>query len=144
MLPEAVVDPGLRSRLVEVPHRLRLADRVAGEPDPDVALAPALSAWRSDQVAGRLTIGQREPARSAVCPPLILDVSPEIGDVGKERLGLAVRAMALGQQGGGGIEVLVREGLNVQLRHSRRTIASEAHAKNAHRRRAAGRRRASA
>ena len=125
VLPEAPVDPGLRSRLVEISHRLRLADRVAGEPDPDVPLAPGLSAWRADQVAGRLTVGRREPAGGVVCPPLVLDVSPEIRDVGQERFRLSVRAMALGQQGGGGIEVLVREGLNVQLRHSRRTIASE-------------------
>jgi hypothetical protein len=35
-----------------------------------------------------------------------------------------VGAMTLGQQLGGGAQVLVREGLNLQLRHRRRTIAS--------------------
>ena len=125
MPPEAPVDPSLRSRLVEVPHRLRLPHGVAGEPNPDVALAPDLSAWRSDQVAARLTVDQREPARSVVCPPLILDVSLEIRDVGKEGLRLAVRPMALGQKGCSSIKMFVGEGLNVQLRHSRRTIASE-------------------
>jgi hypothetical protein len=98
---------------------------VAGEPDPDVALAPGLATRRANQVSGRLILGRREPAGGVVCAPLLLDVSPEIRNVGQERLRLSVRTMALGQEGGSGVEVLVREGLNVQLRHSRRTIASE-------------------
>src|ERR687896_635431 len=133
---DALPDPRLRGQLVEVADGLSLANCVAFDADPHVAFAPGGVARGAQQVAGGLAVSEGDPAGGTFRVPRRLDVRPEIGDVGEQRLRLAVTRVALGEEVSGRVDVLVGKGLNLESRHRRRTIALGCNAKDSDRCRA--------
>ena len=109
---EAVGDPAFRGRRVEVPHELGADGGVAGRLDPHVR-PPARVAGSADDEACDLAVHQAGDTRRAVrtderadllaCQVRILVPLVEAG------LDEPVRAVALGEQDRGAVQVLLRE-----------------------------------
>ena len=108
----ALVDPALRGRRVEVPHRLAVGlDRLPCNPDAHPR-DPGNCRWRCDQVRLR-----REDARGAVRTPLALDRGERVGELREQRLGLAVTRVSGRQERSRVLEMRVGKGHELEPAH---------------------------
>src|SRR5262249_40917378 len=114
------IDPSRGGNGVQVAYDLGLFSRLAGRLDPDTGSPSRL--WRAHEITDDLAAAQRNAAAGVVDRKrrrnLILGRSNRLEPGREQRLGPAVAAMTLGQQGTGGGNVRSLERPNLDTGHS--------------------------
>jgi hypothetical protein len=118
--PGAVRHPRLRGERIEVAHDLRLAGGVTGMRDPHVAAPEPVVGDPSGEVAGDPPVRDGDGAARSLERPGAFDLAERIDELRQERLGFPVPGVALGQERRGRLDVLLREGAQLDAARTRR------------------------
>jgi hypothetical protein len=105
---------------VEVAHDLRLAGGVPGVRDPDVAAPESIVHDASGEVADDLPVFCSDGAGRALERQCALDLAAGVRELRQERLGFPVPGLALRQERPGRLDVLRREGAQLDAARTRR------------------------
>jgi hypothetical protein len=110
----ALVDPTTGCRGVEIAYVLGALDCVARELDPDVLPPGLLVARGTDEKSDDGAVAAGDHTRCILAVEDRSDLGPEVDGVGQQRLGLAVSPVSLRKQVGRGVQMLRREGRELQ------------------------------
>jgi hypothetical protein len=105
---------------VEVAHDLRLAGGVPGVRDPDVAAPESIVHDASGEVADDLPVFCSDGAGRALERQCALDLAAGVRELRQERLGFPVPGLALRQERRGRLDILGREGAQLDAARTRR------------------------
>jgi hypothetical protein len=93
---------------------------VLGVGDPDVSAPEAVLGDAPAEVADDLPLLRRDGAARPLERPGALDLAERIDELRQERLGFPVSGVALGQERRGRLDVLLREGAQLDAARTRR------------------------
>src|SRR5215207_8061794 len=133
----ALREPLLRSRCVEIADVLGILDCVTGGLHPDVRAPAGIVLAGPEQVADDAPGAEPHDPIAAQG----LHLGPVVVAVAEQRLGLTMSPVALCEQRGGAVQMLLGKRVDFETRHRRGTIPLPCEPQDAYGRRATARRR---